>query len=325
MNKLYNAGGHDDLRPTTGIFNAVINTWANSKEELAPLRAEQMLTWMHRQRDVEVKPDKYLCQTVIRAWTRKGGIDANINAQKLLFRMHEMYQEGNLLSKPDTVSYNIVINAWAKSGVKNAANAAENLLYTMCHLYTLGDADVKPNIITYGAVIDSFAKIGDHSGATRAHTLLTDMIQLQLSNPVKHADLIPSTSVFNTVMNCWAKCQVASKVEELFVTMNRLHASGMPNLKPDAFTYTALINTWAKSNYRDSAARADQLLDEMEAKYLAGDMDLKPNTLTYQAVIKALARSREAGAAARAIRVRQKMITSHRKGGYNKAPTIIKV
>lgn len=28
----------------------------------------------------------------------------------------------------------------------------------------------------------------------------------------------------------------------MLVAMSRLHASGMPNLKPDAFTYTAVID-----------------------------------------------------------------------------------
>jgi hypothetical protein len=327
MNKLYTAGGHDALRPTTGIFNAVINTWANSDEKLAPRRAEQMLIWMHRLR--YVKPDKYLCDTVIRAWAKRGGIDAAFNAQKLLTRMNEMYQEGNLLAKPDTVSYNIVINALAKSGDKHAANAAETLLCTMQHLYALGNADVKPNVVTYGAVIDAFAKSGVRGAAARAHTLLANMIQLQQSDPVMHADLLPNTSVFNTVIARCAKSKAASKAEEMLVAMNRLHASGVPSLKPDAFTYAAVIDAWAKSGFRGesgfrgAAARADRLLDEMEAKYLAGDMDLKPSTSTYNAVIKALLRSGEAGAAARAERVLWNKGNRHRNGGYNDVSTTI--
>jgi hypothetical protein len=69
MNKLYTAGGHDALRPTTGIFNAVINTWARSKEKAAPLRAEQILIWMQKLRDAEVKPDKYTFNR-LHAWAR---------------------------------------------------------------------------------------------------------------------------------------------------------------------------------------------------------------------------------------------------------------
>jgi len=43
----------------------------------------------------------------------------------------------------------------------------------------------------------------------------------------------------------WAKSKeqdAASKAEEMLVAMGRLHACGIPGLKPDAFTYTAVID-----------------------------------------------------------------------------------
>jgi hypothetical protein len=330
MNKLYNAGGHDALRPTTENFNAVIFAWAGCNEKVAPRRAEQILIRMRQLRDVEVQPDKFICNTVIRAWARIGGLDAAINAQRFLTSMHQMYEKGNLLAKPDTITYNIVIIAWAKSGGKNAANGAENLLRTMHHLYELGDADVKPNAVTYGAVIDSLdKKSGNRSyTAIRAGILLRIMIQLQQSNPVVHADLLPNTYVFNGVISCWARSKehdAALNADKVLATMNRLHESGMPNLKPSAFAYATVIYIWAKSEVRGAAARADDLLREMVSKYLAGDMDLKPSMRTYRAVIKALARSGEVDATAMAERVQQNMVAHHGNGRYDDVPTTIKV
>ena len=136
---------------------------------------------------------------------------------------------------------NVVINCWAKSGGKGAASEAEKLLSSMHQLHLMGDTEVKPNVVTYGAVIDAFAKCGESGAAARADTLLANMIELYQSDPVAHANLMPNTFVFNTVINCWAKSKepdAASKAEEMLVAMNRLHASGMPSLKPDAFTYT---------------------------------------------------------------------------------------
>lgn len=138
-----------------------------------------------------------------------------------------------------------MINAWAKSGGRGAALEAEKLLSKMHELYEMGDADVKPSVVTYGAVIDAYAKSGEKGSAARADTLLAHMIQLHQSDPVKHADMLPNTYVFNTVINCWAKSKehdAASKAEEMLVAMSRLHASSIPNLKPDAFTYTAVID-----------------------------------------------------------------------------------
>jgi hypothetical protein len=58
MHELYQSGKHDALRPTTGMFNAVINAWARSKEKIAPVRAEQILDWMQNLKDLDVQPDK---------------------------------------------------------------------------------------------------------------------------------------------------------------------------------------------------------------------------------------------------------------------------
>ncbi len=66
MNQLYQSGGHDTVKPTTGIFNAVINAWARSREKIAPMRAEQILEWMeklHRNGNLDIKPDKYTFNT----------------------------------------------------------------------------------------------------------------------------------------------------------------------------------------------------------------------------------------------------------------------
>ena len=319
MYKLYKDGGNEALKPTTGIFNAVINAWARSLEPIAPVRAEQILEWMDKLGELDVRPDKYTFNTVIHAYSKAGGKEAAVKAQDLLMRMQRMHDEGNILAKADTITYNCVINCWAKSGRGGeAANEAEKLLNKMHQLYEMGDMDVKPNVVTYGAVIDAFAKSGQRGAASKADGLLATMIRLHQSDPIKHSDLMPNTYVFNTVINCWSKSKerdAASKAEEMLVAMGRLHASGMNSLKPDAFTYTAVIDAWSKSFLRGAADRASMLLDKMETKYQNGDNDLKPNTFTYNAVINALAKSCEAGAAARAERVLQNMVNRHRNGG----------
>lgn len=76
--------------------------------------------------------------------------------------------------------------------------------------------------------------------ASRGDTILADMIQRYQSNPSENEDLKPNTHVFNTVINCWSKSRdkdAAYKAEEMLVAMGRLQKSGIPDLKPDAFTY----------------------------------------------------------------------------------------
>jgi hypothetical protein len=65
MNKKYQSTGLENLRPTTGIFNAVINAWARSKDKIAPNRAEQILKWMDNlhKTNPSIRPDKYTFNT----------------------------------------------------------------------------------------------------------------------------------------------------------------------------------------------------------------------------------------------------------------------
>jgi hypothetical protein len=65
MHKRYQTTGQNNLRPTTGIFNAVINAWARSKDKIAPSRAEQILQWMDNlhKTNPSIQPDKYTFNT----------------------------------------------------------------------------------------------------------------------------------------------------------------------------------------------------------------------------------------------------------------------
>ena len=107
MNNMIQKAGHEGLRPTTGIFNAVINAWARSREPIAPMRAEQILEWMdklYRNGNLDIQPDKYTFNTVIHAWAKLGGKEAAEKAQQLLDNMHRMNKAGNTNARPDTIT-----------------------------------------------------------------------------------------------------------------------------------------------------------------------------------------------------------------------------
>jgi len=58
----------------------------------------------------------------------------------------------------------------------------------------------------------------------------------------------------------------------MLVAMGRLYACKIPCLEPDAFTYTAVIDAWAKNGYRGGATRADQLLEKWKRSILKAIM-----------------------------------------------------
>jgi hypothetical protein len=107
MNMIHQKSGQVSLRPSTGIFNAVINSWARSRDAIAPVRAEQILEWMeklYRSGNLDVQPDKYTYNTVIHAWAKLGGKQAAEKAQWLLDCMHRIHNVGNIHAKPDTIT-----------------------------------------------------------------------------------------------------------------------------------------------------------------------------------------------------------------------------
>jgi hypothetical protein len=112
MHQQYQTTGLETLKPTTGIFNAVINAWARSREKYAPERAEQILKWMNNlnRTNPSIRPDKYTFNTVIHAYAKAGGASAAKKAQELLTSMQTMYQLGNILAKPDTITVRLERN-----------------------------------------------------------------------------------------------------------------------------------------------------------------------------------------------------------------------
>ena len=71
MHELYQSGRHDNLQPTTGIFNAVINAWAKSRHPKAAVYAENLLIRMIKAYQSDpfstVKPDAITFSSVLNA------------------------------------------------------------------------------------------------------------------------------------------------------------------------------------------------------------------------------------------------------------------
>ena len=70
MTKLYEKGlGH--VKPTTDVFNVVLNAWSRSNEEGAAEKAEKIFQWMeeqYRAGDDLVRPNEVSLCAVLNAW-----------------------------------------------------------------------------------------------------------------------------------------------------------------------------------------------------------------------------------------------------------------
>lgn len=86
-----------------------------------------------------------------------------------------------------------------------------------------------------------------------------------------------------------------------------MYQRGNKSAKPNAITFTSVINAWARSRDKEAGERAEALLDKMVKLYEKGDSDLKPNVITFTSVIHAYARTGVRDAATKANGVLKKM------------------
>ena len=115
---------------------------------------------------------------------KSGGKDAATEAEKLLGKMHKLYEGGDLCVKPNVVTYGAVIDAHAKSGEKNAAARADSLLAKMIHLNQMDpitNSDLCPNTYVFNTVINAHAKSKE---VRRVFCIVTIMFFFPLSTNI---------------------------------------------------------------------------------------------------------------------------------------------
>ena len=195
-------------------------------------------------------------------------------ATDILERLEEVYlqNEDKLEHQLDSIAYNAVANAWAKSKRKDAGERVENILNHMEDLeYTFSKQKRSKN---------------------QSHLV---------------SNIRPCTITFNTAISAWAnngEVGAIERSESLLKRMVKRFNSGDLDCKPDAITYSSLIDVYSSvSDLNTStfaAERAEEVLTRMEDLYMAGDCEVKPNIYTFCSVIDVWTKSNAVDAAYKA-------------------------
>jgi pentatricopeptide repeat protein len=86
----------------------------------------------------------------------------------------------------------------------------------------------------------------------------------------------------------WAKSGyrgAATRADQLLDKMEAKYLAGDVDLKPNTFTYNAVINALAKSGEAGAAARAERVLQNMVNRHKHGaNGDVKPTTINFNTV-----------------------------------------
>lgn len=259
------------LAPTTRTFTLVMDAWARS-EGTEPNgegveRAQNILEAMIElyKQGLPVKPNVYSFTTVASAWARcRGSSESAERAEALLNMMLQLYEDtGDEDFRPNKVTATAVITAWAKSGQPDASTRALAILQKI-------EAYCQPDIITYNSVLNACSATGNFN-------LVLDVFRRLKDNTAVKADTIS----YNTVISAAAKTYTrhgAIQASKLLDEIETQYNQGNRKLCPSAFTYSAAMNAWSKSNSEDQADRAYELFQRMmhaaKVGNLSGNIDV---------------------------------------------------
>eukprot|EP00550_Attheya_septentrionalis_P002054 CAMPEP_0198289372 /NCGR_PEP_ID=MMETSP1449-20131203/7569_1 /TAXON_ID=420275 /ORGANISM="Attheya septentrionalis, Strain CCMP2084" /LENGTH=930 /DNA_ID=CAMNT_0043987681 /DNA_START=135 /DNA_END=2924 /DNA_ORIENTATION=+ len=337
MTFLYSSGTNVDVKPDAIAYSALINSW---KQSDAPERAEEVLVKMNSLIDggeTDLIPNRTNCfNAVIAAYARQGNA---LKAEEILKQMIEI-SESDESCQPVAITYNSIIDAWAKSGEKRlAAERAEEILYSMQDRYEGGEDHLKPDEFSYSGVALAWARSEEPDSAERAKALLEQMEKFGVQpdiycyNAVLAArgknndeetaifaeelldDMVRSGTAnrvsFTVVLNAWKNCDSKKSLERSKRIVSRMEDiyrdDPTTDVKPDVFTYTVLIDLYAKSKEIGTVDKVEELLEHMFLLSDEGDKSAAPNTVTINSVIDCFAKCGEKGAAERAEQLLSRM------------------
>lgn len=314
--------GNECLKINTAVYNIVLESWANSREEGSAERSEEILLEMERmcqQGNDDVRPNEGSYNAVIKAYVKNGGrLIAPPKVEALVSRM-----ERSETISPNRRSYNLLLYCLANSSLEDAAIRAEDALHRMLRKYVeTGCPLKKPDINSYNQVLGAWARGRNTGFEHRMQSIYEELLKLP-----EDMDIKPNTDTFNAVMGGWLKSEDPSalwKVEEILATMNETYEKGNEaakpdritintvtaayaktadtklieksleirrgleakyRIKPDSISHNIVVDSWCKSGRADSPERVMELLNTMEREYKRGKVSSRPDGYTYSSVI----------------------------------------
>ncbi len=281
------------------MYNMTLDSMAKSNRSDSIARIQQLLRHMNDQSSTSPEPNSSSYNSLLNAYANSMPRSSKESAKKCEHELRKMLRNSKLKSLVDTVSYNIVINAWGKSNDTHAANRAEMLLQEMQE---------------------------HHSNQSTTNVLQTT------NNPLTNTEILgsaasikPNLVSFTSVISAWSRfsgtdVEAAQRAEDIFNLLDELSVLD-PELRPNAFTFHAVMNAFSKSSLPGAATKAQDLLDKMLERYKAGEDGAKPNRISFSICIMTWSKSEESGKSQRATILLKQMQELSREG-YDTLPDI---
>jgi len=276
------------LQPTVDCYNAVIQSWAHSREDssLSLIRAERWLNKMTKkteedtQHTVTANTESYNSFLDACSKGRGGRRNAPLareHAKKAQETLEYMIAQQELLGPespviPNTESFNYVIRAWSRCRDEPpVANHIMDILKQMTD-YQREDPDnspVLPNTQSYTMAMDAFAA---SAGLKATRCRKTGSTEDQ-ADPAKNG------------------LEEVEMIEDLLQYMHKLHEEGgLDYVMPNTVTYNVLISAYARLSgpiHPNAPLKAEKVLRKMIALREELHPEVAPDALSYTKVIVA--------------------------------------
>ena len=263
------------------VYNALLSAYANAKNVNKCIKILDGLLEKTQGVCGSLVPNVVTYSTVINVMCKEGMID---EAKKLLDTMIANDVQ------PNVITYNSILAAWSRKAKrysdKDAAMEAERLLNNM-ERRSLEYSP--PDVVSFCTVIHALCNANEPQ---RAEAVLFRMEEKERLH-------VKSSHTYNALLTCWAKSNVNGapiRVERLLLRMLQRYRDGITSVKPDKYSYQALIDSYAKCENVGSAEKAEAILLQMDDK----SSTVKPNVYHYNSVLSAWARRCDAYGAQKA-------------------------
>lgn len=260
LEELLEASERDSsLEVTSVTMDVALHAWAAQGTYQSAQSATNMLSqWQAASQAQKLKmvaPTSHSFATVLSAWAQLKSPDAAEQAQ-VVFDSFE--------SKDDTIVQNALLSAWSRSNHPEAAEKCQEILNTI----------KDPNVISYNTVLSI-----QETAMEKERFLQNWRNKAEVDESIP-----PPTRVsYNTVIHAWSSEGNLTRAQQVLEFLKRHE-----KLKPDAYSFTSILDGWAKSKLPQKAQNAQKFLHTMPREVL------RTNIVPYNTVLNACAFSAEA-------------------------------
>lgn len=311
---MYSETANPDLKPDVVSYSTLLSAYANAAS-INPSFAEEAEKFLYRMMELSnvnpyewERPNEICFNCVINAWSRSGVRDAAGRASQILIELQKFKGKEEFG----------VENATALLSAYSTPEEAEAILDKMFDAAKdVGDLTMMPNSITCTAYINCLAKYvanrleGDNGETIlKAEALLKRMIDLYSNGA---SDAKPSKITYNALINVIAKsnCEDSGQRAEKYLDLlENEYLAGDETMKPDNFTFTSVIDAYARQG---NGPEAERIL--MRLLHDCKDKDLE--ALPFSATINAYASCGNPQDAERIMTLKEKL---HNEGWSALAP-----